>query len=665
MKPSREISNLSSLIRKYNRQYYNQDHSEISDAEYDALMNRLLQLERENPDLRIDDSPSARVGAAPLPSFSTIIHNPPMLSLSNVFSEDDFLAFHSRTQAELKNEVIQYAVEPKLDGVSLSLVYEDSVLVRAGTRGDGVRGENVTDNIRTIRSIPLRLNTDQRISVEIRGEVFFTVKDFNKMNRGREEAGEVRFANPRNAASGSLRQLDSAVTASRPLSFMPYATGVYPHGIKTQEQLLGKLDQWGFQVNPQNTICSTPDLVIAAYNRLVEARSNLPMEIDGMVVKVNRFTQREKLGFLSRAPRWATAWKFHAEEMATTLIEIEVQVGRTGRLTPVARLEPVQVGGVFVTNATLHNQDEVIRKDVRAGDTVLVRRAGDVIPEVVRSLPQVKGLRCEPFRMPDKCPVCKGPVIQPEDEVNLYCINPSCGARIRRSLEHWASRKALDIEGLGKKLCEQLVDAGMVSSIADLYRLNFHEITALERMGELKATKLFAALKKSRTTSLNRFLTGLGIPGVGEVASREIAAEFGNLEALGCATDHELTAVKGIGPVTALAIRCFFTNEVTSVVVDQLVQSGFAPVAAGTEKGTSLAGEVVVFTGTLAMARQEAKQLAMAAGARVTGTITGKTTILVAGENAGSKLKKAEKLGIRVVSEDEFIQSAAERQNSE
>ncbi len=657
-KPDREISNISALIRKYNRQYYIGDTSDITDAEYDALMNRLLSLEREHPEFRREDSPTARVGSAPLSSFSTVTHNPPMLSLSNVFSREDFLAFHSRTVLELESNQVEYSVEPKLDGVSLSLVYENSMLVRAGTRGDGVRGEDVTDNARTIRSIPLRLNTGQPVNVEVRGEVFFMVKDFQKMNRTREEAGESPFANPRNAASGSLRQLDSAITAGRPLSFMAYATGQYPYGMETQEELFSKLHLWGFMVNPQNRICSTPERVMAVYDDLVEVRPDLPMEIDGMVIKLNSISQREGIGFLSRAPRWATAWKFHAEEIATALIGIEVQVGRTGRLTPVARLEPVKVGGVVVTSATLHNQDEVIRKDVRAGDIVLVRRAGDVIPEVVASLPPEDGIRGEVFRMPDECPVCNGPVVQPEGEVNLYCINPSCEARIRKSLEHWASRKALDIEGLGKKLCEQLVDAGMVSSIADLYSLNYHELTALERMGELKATKLFSALAESRKKPLSRFLTGLGIPGVGEVASRDIAEGFKNLEALGNATEDDLTAVKGIGPVTALSIRRFFTNPVTSEVVDQLAEAGFNPIEENTGKGTALADETIVFTGTLEMPRQKAKQLALKAGAKVISSITGKTTLLVAGKNAGSKLKKAEKLGIRVVSEEEFLESA-------
>jgi DNA ligase (NAD+) len=374
-----------------------------------------------------------------------------------------------------------------------------------------------------------------------------------------------------------------------------------------------------------------------------------------VVIKLNNFSHRELLGSVSRSPRWATAWKFHAEELSTVLETIEIQVGRTGRLTPVAVLEPVQVGGVTVSRATLHNQDEVLRKDVRAGDIVLVRRAGDVIPEVIKSIPPVNGTRGPAFKMPDKCPVCGGPVVQPDNEVNLYCINPSCSARIRRSLQHWASRRALDIDGMGKKLCEQLVDSGMVHSIEDIYSLNYHELTSLENMGELKVSKLFAALERSRSVSLGRFLTGLGIPGIGEVASRDIAAEFKTLEALWSATEEELMAVKGVGPVAAASVRRFFTSPVTSAVVRHLHDAGFNPVENSIKRGTSLSGETVVFTGQLSVNRQEAGRIALAAGAKVTTAVTGSTTLLVAGESAGSKLTKAQKLGVRVVSEEEFL----------
>jgi DNA ligase (NAD+) len=653
----KEIVALISLIRKYNSQYYTEDSSDISDSEFDALMNRLQYLEREHPELRMEDSPASRVGSAVKSGFASVSHTPPMLSLTNVFSEQEFLAFHARVISELNGLQVEYSVEPKLDGVSLSLIYENGVLVRAGTRGDGVTGEDVTENARNIKSIPLKLCSEQPVSVDVRGEVFFSLDDFHRMNRMRAEAGETLFANPRNAASGSLRQLDSSVTAARPLSFMAYATGRYPESIKTQREFLTRLASWGFTVSSNSFLCSTPLQVIESFNELAVNRSSLPMEIDGVVIKLNSFQGRETMGSLSRAPRWAVAWKFHALEMATTLKGIEVQVGRTGRLTPVARLEPVKVGGVIVTNATLHNQDEVIRKDVRPGDIVLVRRAGDVIPEVVTSLPPENGIRGEVFQMPDLCPVCHGPVVKPENEVNFFCINPSCEARIRKSLEHWASRKALNIDGLGQKLCEQLVDAGMVSSIAGLYSLKHNELTAIQRMGELKASKLEKALQESLKSPLGRFLTGLGIPGVGEVASKDIASVFKTLKALGNASEEELTHVKGIGSVTAASILRFFSNPATSLLIEQLKAAGFNPVEAETLRGSALSGEIIVFTGTLAIPRDEAKQLAEAAGAKVTDSITGKTTILVAGENAGSKLGKAQELGVKVISEEEFLYS--------
>lgn len=647
--PGEEVRNLKRLLEKYSRQYYTEDGSEITDTEYDALMNRLSFLEERYPRLKTPDSPTARVGSEPLSSFDSVVHDPPMLSLSNVFSLDDFTAFHERVVSELGGESPEYSVEPKLDGVSLSLVYRNSVLVRAGTRGDGKTGEDVTANARTIRSVPLKLEAGEELDVEIRGEVFFRLDDFERMNESRERP----FANPRNAASGSLRQLDSSITAGRPLSFIAYASGAPPEGVTDQRTLFEALASWGFQVNPDNSFSGTPDGVAEAYRRLEEKRDSLPMEIDGVVIKVNGFRQRDRLGFVSRAPRWATAWKFHAREMATTLLGITVGVGRTGRLTPTAKLEPVQVGGVVVTSATLHNQDEVRRKDVRPGDIVLVRRAGDVIPEVVSSLP-AGGERGEPFEMPDECPECGGPVAAADGEVNLFCINPSCPARLKRSLEHWASRNAMDIEGLGEKLCAQLVDQGLVTSIADLYGLDSPDLLPLERMGDLKAAKLLKELDESRGKPLSRFLTGLGIPGVGQVAAGDLASRYGTLEDLRNASEEELCETKGIGPVTAASLASFFRSPVTRTVVDDLAARGFHPVEPESEKGETLAGEVIVFTGTLSIPRAEAKRLAVEAGAKVTGTVTGSTTIVVAGENPGSKYDRAVELGTRVISDREF-----------
>ncbi len=610
-------------------------------------------LESEYPELRSENSPTNRVGSSPLSEFTQVIHSPPMLSLSNVFSEEEYYSFYRRITNEITEEV-SLSVEPKLDGVSLSLVYENSMLKQAGTRGNGVQGEDVTKNARTIRSVPLKLNTKESIDIEIRGEVFITTDDFQKLNAKRVKNENKPFANPRNAASGSLRQLDSRVTASRNLSFIAYATGEYPADIETQDDLFNKLKEWGFWVNRDNKILNSPEEVLDAYHHLEEIRSSLPMEIDGFVIKVNKFSQRDTLGFSSRAPKWATAWKFHAEETSTILKGIDIQVGRTGRLTPVARLEPVKVSGVIVTNATLHNQDEIIRKNVRVGDIVIVRRAGDVIPEVVRSL-HSENTSEEIFTMPNRCPVCTGPIIQPEEEANYYCINPSCPARLKRSLEHWASRKALDIDGLGKKLCNQLVESKLVTSIDGLYSLKFHDLVSLPRMGELKATKLLEALNNSKSISLSRFIAGLGIPGVGEVASRDIATTFNNLEKLQNVTIEELIEVQGIGSVTAISIVSFFTNETTMELIKNLMKAGFNPREEAKETREVLADEIIVFTGSLSISRQRAKELTMEAGGKVTSSVTGKTTLLVAGANAGTKLKKAEKQGIRILSEEEFL----------
>lgn len=653
MIPGEEIASLVALIRKFNAQYYSGNQSEITDTEYDALMNRLQLLESKYPDLQDENSPTMRVGAIPLSDFGQIQHSPPMLSLSNVFSEEEFNSFYSRISNEITEEV-SFSVEPKLDGVSLSLVYENSMLKRAGTRGNGVLGEDVTQNARTIRSVPLKLNTKDSIDIEIRGEVFITISDFQKLNEKRIKSEDKPFANPRNAASGSLRQLDSRITASRNLSFIAYATGVYPTDIDNQEDLFKKLKEWGFWVNRENKILNSPEEVIDAYHHLEDVRQTLPMEIDGFVIKVNKFLQRDLLGFSSRAPKWATAWKFHAEETSTILKGIDVQVGRTGRLTPVARLEPVKVSGVIVTNATLHNQDEIIRKNVRVGDIVIVRRAGDVIPEVVRSL-HSEITSEEIFAMPTSCPVCAGPIVQPEEEANYYCINPSCPARLKRSLEHWASRKALDIDGLGKKLCDQLVESELVTSIDGLYSLKFHDLVSLPRMGELKATKFLDALESSKSISLSRFLAGLGIPGVGEVASRDIASAFNDLETLKKISIEELTEVQGIGTVIATSIVSFFSNETTLELINSLMKIGFNPIEEEKQTGDLLAGEIIVFTGSLSLSRDRAKKLAMEAGGKVTSSVTGKTTLLVAGANAGSKLRNAEKKGIRILSEDQFL----------
>lgn len=653
--PAREAAGLRELLLHHSRLYYGEDRSEITDEQYDSLMERLRNLESQYPWLATPDSPTKRVGAEPKAAFGAVLHDPPMLSLDNVFDRDDFLAFHNRLAREL-SVVPDYAVEPKLDGVSLSLLYRDGVLVQAGTRGDGVNGEDVTDNVRTIRSVPLALPPSAPARVTVRGEVFFMLADFAALNERREGRGEAPFKNPRNAASGSLRQLDSRVTAERPLSFCGYALGGDLPGVGTQRKLLELLSEWGFQVRKETVFTRGPEGVFEACSHLEGIRDRLPMEIDGAVIKLDSMESRAIAGELSRSPRWAVAWKFHAREVAASVLGIRVQVGRTGKLTPVAELSPVSVGGVTVTSATLHNLDEVRRKDVRVGDMVSVRRAGDVIPEITSSLPAGDGGRGEPFEMPVSCPVCRGPVVRPEGDAAHRCINPDCPARLRESIRHWASRNAMDIRGLGDSLSERLVAGGHVKTLADLYRLTPEVLSMLERMGEKSAGNLVEQLEKSREAGLSRFLHGLGIPGVGAVTAREIALRFGSLGALEGSTLDELLSVGGIGPVTAAAIRTFFDDPVTAGVVGGLREAGFDPREGGAAKGSRLAGQVIVFTGALTMPREEAQSLAVAAGARTAGSVSSRTTLVVAGPGAGSKLDKALELGIHVVSEDGFLE---------
>jgi len=652
--PAREAAELRELLRRHSRLYYIEDRTEITDEQYDSLMERLRSLESQYPGLITPDSPTGRVGAEPRTAFGSVIHDPPMLSLDNVFDQTEFLAFHNRLARELSESSLDYAVEPKLDGVSLSLVYQDGVLVKAGTRGDGVHGEDVTDNVRTIRSIPLKLPISAPARVTVRGEVFFMLSDFALLNSRREKRGEVPFKNPRNAASGSLRQLDSRVTADRPLSFCGYALGGSLPGVKTQGMLLQRLSEWGFHVRKETVFTRDPDGVTGACARLEELRDRLPMEIDGAVIKLDSIELRSMAGELSRSPRWAVAWKFHAREVAASVLGIRVQVGRTGKLTPVAELSPVSVGGVTVTSATLHNLDEVRRKDVRVGDLVSVRRAGDVIPEITSSLSAGSEGRGAQFEMPPGCPVCCGPVIRPEGEAAHRCINPDCPARLRESIRHWASRKAMDIQGLGDSLAERLVGEGYVKTLADLYGLTPEVLASMERMGEKSAGNLIEQLEQSKKAELSRFIHGLGIPGVGAVTAGAVALRFRNLDALkGCALE-DLLPVEGVGPVTASAVRSFFDDPVTSRVIRGLREAGFEPVQDAGPVGTRLAGQIIVFTGALTMPREEAEALAVASGARTAGSVSKRTTLVVAGPGAGSKLEKATELGIPVISEDEF-----------
>ncbi len=650
----REAEELRRRIRYHNRLYYSQDRTEISDEEYDAMMRRLVQLEEEHPELSTPDSPTARVGAGPVDGFGSVRHDPPMLSLDNVFDRDGFAAFEDRLVRELQLEgPPRYSVEPKMDGVAMSLLYRDSVLARAATRGDGVTGEDVTGNVRTIRSVPLRL-ARPGMDLEVRGEVIFGAEDFRAMNVRRREEGLEPFANPRNAASGSLRQLDSRITAGRPLSFVAYAVGRPPKGVSNQSGLLSLFAELGLPVSGCNSVREGAEEVARAYDELENARESLPFEIDGMVVKLDDFAMQQRMGALSRSPRWAVAWKFHAEEVATRLRSIDFNVGRTGRVTPVAVLDPVRVGGVTVSRATLHNHDEMERKDVREGDLVTVRRAGDVIPEVVGSLDRDRPGRPALKEFPEKCPVCGGPVVRPEGEAAHRCLNPSCPAQLTKGIIHWASRDAMDIEGLGERLAASLVDSGTVDDIAGLYDLTVGQLQSLDRMGELSSRNLLEELDRSRSAGLPRFLTGLGIPGVGRTVGRLLARSLGSLDRLRKASRERLMEMEGIGPVLADSLAGFFEDDVTAGLVDRLLEKGFDP-GYDQSVGGGLEGLTVVFTGSLSISRDRARELAEAAGARVTESVSGSTDLVVAGPGAGSKLRKARALGIEVVEEDSLL----------
>ena len=651
-----EAEELRELLRHHNRLYYSENRTEISDGEYDALMRRLVELESEWPRLRTADSPTLRVGSAPLQSFPSIEWDPPMLSLDNVFTEEQFLEWDRRVSRELEIDEPVYSVEPKLDGLAVGLVYSDGVLERAGTRGDGREGEDVTPNARTLKSVPLRLGDSPPERIVVRGEVIFRKKDFRELNRRRVEQDLEPFVNPRNAASGSLRQLDSGITAERPLSFIAYGTSRWPGGTGSMHELFRRLEGYGIPVNPWNELCRGATEVCRAYRRLEESRDSLPWDMDGVVIKLDDADLQARMGAVSRFPRWATAWKFRAEEAVTRLLEIELQVGRTGKLTPVARLEPVFVGGVTVSSATLHNEDELRKKDARPGDTVIVRRAGDVIPEVIRSLGNPGGERSAPFTFPGSCPVCGGPVTREEAESAHRCMNPSCPARLRESLFHWASREALDIRGLGSKLSEQLVEEGLVRDVSDLYHLGREDLEKLDRMGERSADNLLRQLDESRGADLRRFLTGLGIPGIGRTVAGLLAERFSGIDGIMEAGTGDLSEVEGIGPVLAESLCRFFRDPVTRGVVDRLLEAGFAPEGSGGQTGDRpLDGMTVVFTGSISMPRDRARSMAEAAGARVTGSVSSRTDLVVAGPGAGSKLEDAGRLGIEIIDEEEFL----------
>lgn len=650
---------LRDQLNYHNHRYYTLDSPEILDSEYDALFRELQDLENKHPELRRDDSPTRRVGGDILSSFASVDHEAPMASLDNAFSYAEMEDFERRVAERGGVDNLEYAVEPKLDGLALSLLYIKGVLVRGATRGDGHTGEDVTANIRTIHTIPLGLQGDNIPErLEVRGEVFISIDGFKRLNQSQISAGEKLFANPRNAAAGSLRQLDSSITARRPLSFISYGIGIQQGGEKAEsyKELMEQLSSWGIPVSTKLQLVSGLDGCAEVYADLLSRRETLPYEIDGVVFKVNSFQLQQKLGSTARAPRWAIAWKFPAEEATTELLSIDLQVGRTGALTPVARLSPVDVGGVTVSNATLHNEDEVHRKDVRVGDTVVVRRAGDVIPEVVRAIPERRPQQTEIWQMPDSCPVCGSEVLREEDKSVARCSGGLfCPAQRKEAIWHFASRKGLDIEGLGGKLIDQLVDENVIATAADLFSINPGQLSSLERMGEKSADNLVESLRKSRKTTLPRLLFALGIPEVGEATARSMALSFGDLAPIMQATIDDLQAVDDVGPIVAQNIFTFFRQDHNREVIESLLQSGvvWEKIVPQERLSQPLLGDSYVITGTLRnMKRSEAKEKLQAMGAKVAGSVSKKTTALVCGEDPGSKREKAEKLGVQILDED-------------
>ncbi len=665
------IGELRAEIEQHDYRYYVLDTPSVPDAEYDRLMRELQSLEVEFPRLVVPESPTQRVGGQPAEGFEEVRHRTPMLSLANAFSAEEIQQFHERVIKGLETGHVRYVAEPKLDGVAISLRYEAGRLVQAATRGDGATGENVTLNVRTINAIPLHLKQrgEQRgqspvwpSTLEVRGEIYMPLAGFDAWNEQARREGVKELVNPRNAAAGSLRQLDPRVTAKRPLAFYAYgavAAGGLPD---SHFEVLQLLRAWGFPVNPEVRQVVDAQGCIACYIDLAAKRDTLPYDIDGVVFKVESRDQQETLGFVSRAPRWAIAQKFPAQEEVTRLLDIDIQVGRTGALTPVARLEPVFVGGVTVTNATLHNLDEIRRKDVRVGDWVVVRRAGDVIPEVARVVLERREGEPAEFQMPVFCPVCGSAVERIEGEAVFRCSGGLfCPAQRKQSIMHFVSRRAMDIEGLGEKLADQLVEKGLVNSVADLYRLTREQLAGLERMGEKSADNLLQELERSKKPDLDRLLYALGIREVGEVTARSLARHFGTLERITSASEEELIEVPDVGPVVASHVHAFFQEAHNNEIIASLVQAGLQWKAVEVDQGEQpLAGQTWVLTGALGMPRAKAKNMLESLGAKVSGSVSGKTSVVLAGEAAGSKLKKAQSLGVEVIDEAAFLQLMSE-----
>jgi DNA ligase (NAD+) len=654
---------LRDQLNRHAHAYYVLDQPTIPDAEYDTLFAELQQLETRYPDWITPDSPTQRVGGAPLPEFTQVQHDVPMLSINNGFADEDIRAFDRRVSEGLDETDVAYACELKFDGLAINLRYVDGLLVQAATRGDGSTGEDVTANIRTIRAIPLRLRTDHPPALlDVRGEVLMFKADFARWNQRQREAGLKEFANPRNAAAGSLRQLDPRITAQRSLRFFAYGIGRLDGAAlpDTHSALLDWYNELGIPVCNERAVVRGADGLLKFFADIGQRRASLAYDIDGVVYKVNRVNQQQALGFVSRAPRFAVAHKFPAEEATTSVLDITVQVGRTGAITPVARLAPVLVGGVTVTNATLHNEDEVRRKDIRIGDNVIVRRAGDVIPEVVAYVPERRPADARLFQMPTTCPVCGSAIVRPEDEAVARCSGGwlKCAAQRKGGLQHFVSRRAMDIEGLGEQLIEQLVDRGLVTTPADFYKLGLVALAELDRMAEKSAQNVLDALAQSKSTTLPRFIYALGIRHVGESTAKTLARHFGTLDALLAANEEAMLAVDDVGPVVVQSIFSFLHDPLNRELIEQLRAAGVHWDESAVEhRSQHLAGKTFVLTGTLPrLKRDEAQSLIEAAGGKVSGSVSKKTSYVVAGEEAGSKLAKAEELGIPVLDEPALMQ---------
>ena len=656
------IIELRGTINDHNYNYYVLDNPIISDIEYDTLLRELDTLETKRPDLITTDSPTQRVGAAPLAAFTSVEHSIPMLSLENAMNSDELIAYYDRTKKGL-GEIgdIQFVAEPKLDGIGVELIYQDGLLIRGLTRGDGTMGEDITQNIKTIRSIPLALRNDKRNFpnlLEVRGEVFMLKKDFQKLNMAREDNNEPLFANPRNAAAGSLRQLDPSITAKRPLSIFCYEAGnITGDAFSSHKDFLSALAEWGFPVNSEIALTNDVDQMLSYHRKLEDKRNNLPYEIDGTVFKVNNIDQRNILGTRSRSPRWAIAGKFKAIQVTSTVIDIVASIGRTGAITPVAKLRPVNVGGVIVTNATLHNQDEIDRKDIRIGDTVWVQRAGDVIPEVVKVVKDKRPLNANRYQLPKLCPSCDKEIIRPEGESVARCFNLLCSAQTKGRIKHFISKGGLDVDGFGEKLVDQLVDKGLIHTFDDIFTLRFDDLVNLERMAEKSAHNILSSIEKSKKTTFARFVYALGIRNIGSHLSKVLEDHFqSDLEKFQSTTFEELENINEVGPIVADAIVRFWSDESNTAIVSNCIERGVEFIQRSNSLDKRFDNLSFVFTGTLKkLKRDDAKKIVESYGGRVSSSVSKKISYLVAGESAGSKLDKARDLGVKVVTELEFL----------